>query len=203
MPSQAGSQMAIDAHIRGWCRLEPALYSLHRHVLATIQIIGTCCTRCHSELSCYCSWCYLDGHKWQCHSSTRWWNPKGRLFPLFPCCRSQLASQVGSTFYWHGEDKAHNSGLFKAVSCYTVGSYILLGARGSTPLSQSSDLVSWTRQNDALTPISGTMISTSNIVERPKGDGIGNVSTEFVLNCCNCSHFQHQGMFFGFDLTLH
>ncbi|KAF5338437.1 hypothetical protein D9758_012214 [Tetrapyrgos nigripes] len=59
--------------------------------------------------------------------------------------------KVGSTFYWFGEDKAHNSALFSAVSCYT-----------------SSDLVSWTRQNDALSPISGTMISTSNIVERPK-----------------------------------
>ncbi|KAF9458757.1 galactan 1,3-beta-galactosidase [Collybia nuda] len=59
--------------------------------------------------------------------------------------------KVGSTFYWHGEDKAHNSGLFRAVSCYT-----------------SSDLTTWTRQNDALTPISGTTISTSNIVERPK-----------------------------------
>ncbi|KAI3615662.1 glycosyl hydrolase family 43 protein [Moniliophthora roreri] len=59
--------------------------------------------------------------------------------------------KVGSTFYWYGEDKAHNSGLFRAVSCYT-----------------STDLVSWTRQNDALTPQSNTMISTSNIVERPK-----------------------------------
>lgn len=59
--------------------------------------------------------------------------------------------RVGSTFYWHGEDKAHNSGLFRAVSCYT-----------------STDLVNWARQNDALTPISGTNISTSNIVERPK-----------------------------------
>ncbi|KAF9056450.1 galactan 1,3-beta-galactosidase [Panaeolus papilionaceus] len=59
--------------------------------------------------------------------------------------------KVGSTFYWYGEDKSHNSGLFKAVSCYT-----------------SNNLVSWTRQNDALTPISGTSISTSNIVERPK-----------------------------------
>ncbi|RDB28978.1 hypothetical protein Hypma_015121 [Hypsizygus marmoreus] len=57
----------------------------------------------------------------------------------------------GSTYYWHGEDKVHNSGLFRAVSCYS-----------------SSDLVTWTRQNDALTPISGTSISTSNIVERPK-----------------------------------
>lgn len=59
--------------------------------------------------------------------------------------------KVGSTYYWHGEDKAHNSGLFRAVSCYT-----------------STDLVTWARQNDALTPISGTNISTSNIVERPK-----------------------------------
>ncbi|KAG7090788.1 hypothetical protein E1B28_009872 [Marasmius oreades] len=59
--------------------------------------------------------------------------------------------KVGSTYYWHGEDKAHNSGLFRAVSCYS-----------------SADLVSWTRQTDSLKPISGTMISTSNIVERPK-----------------------------------
>jgi len=59
--------------------------------------------------------------------------------------------KVGSTFYWFGEDKVLNSALFKAVSCYT-----------------STDLVNWSRQNDALTPISGTMISTSNIVERPK-----------------------------------
>lgn len=29
-------------------------------------------------------------------------------------------SQVGSTIYWFGEDKSHNSALFKAVSCYTV-----------------------------------------------------------------------------------
>ncbi|KAG5220644.1 glycoside hydrolase family protein [Salix suchowensis] len=60
--------------------------------------------------------------------------------------------KVGSTWYWHGEDKAHNSALFRAVSCYT-----------------SNNLVDWSRQNDALTPVSGTMISTSNIVERPKG----------------------------------
>ncbi|KAF8973856.1 galactan 1,3-beta-galactosidase [Flammula alnicola] len=59
--------------------------------------------------------------------------------------------KVGTEYFWFGEDKSLNSALFKAVSCY-----------------QSSDLVSWTRQNDALTPISGTMISTSNIVERPK-----------------------------------
>lgn len=34
--------------------------------------------------------------------------------------RLDASSQVGSTFYWHGEDKSHNSGLFKAVSCYSV-----------------------------------------------------------------------------------
>ncbi|KAJ6626911.1 galactan 1,3-beta-galactosidase [Mycena sp. CBHHK59/15] len=59
--------------------------------------------------------------------------------------------KVGSTYYWFGEDKALNSALFSAVSCYT-----------------SSDLNTWTRQTNALTPIAGTMISTSNIVERPK-----------------------------------
>jgi len=30
-------------------------------------------------------------------------------------------------------------------------------------------MTTWSRQPDALTPVSGTMISTSNIVERPKG----------------------------------
>lgn len=30
--------------------------------------------------------------------------------------------KVGSTFYWVGEDKSHNSALFKAVSCYKVDS---------------------------------------------------------------------------------
>ncbi|ETW82990.1 glycoside hydrolase family 43 protein, partial [Heterobasidion irregulare TC 32-1] len=59
--------------------------------------------------------------------------------------------KVGSTYYWFGEDKSANSALFKAVSCYS-----------------STDLVSWARQNDALTPINGTMISASDIVERPK-----------------------------------
>ncbi|KAF8917563.1 galactan 1,3-beta-galactosidase [Mucidula mucida] len=59
--------------------------------------------------------------------------------------------KVGSTYYWYGEDKSHNSGLFKAVSCYS-----------------SPDMTTWARQNDALTPVSGTSISTSNIVERPK-----------------------------------
>jgi len=41
--------------------------------------------------------------------------------------------------------------IFNKSSCYT-----------------STDLVTWTRQNDALTPISGTMISDTNVVERPK-----------------------------------
>ncbi|KAL5495549.1 hypothetical protein ACEPAI_1012 [Sanghuangporus weigelae] len=59
--------------------------------------------------------------------------------------------KVGSTYYWFGEDKSANSALFSAVSCYA-----------------SSDLVNWSRQNNALTPVSGTMISNSNIVERPK-----------------------------------
>ncbi|KIK70399.1 carbohydrate-binding module family 35 protein [Collybiopsis luxurians FD-317 M1] len=59
--------------------------------------------------------------------------------------------KVGSTYYWFGEDKVLDSTLFHAVSCYT-----------------STDFTTWTRQNNALTPISGTMISTSNVVERPK-----------------------------------
>ena len=32
--------------------------------------------------------------------------------------------QVGSTFYWFGEDKSANSALFKAVSCYSVSSVL-------------------------------------------------------------------------------
>ncbi|KAI0093999.1 glycosyl hydrolase [Irpex rosettiformis] len=59
--------------------------------------------------------------------------------------------KVGSTFYWFGEDKTENSALFHAVSCYT-----------------STDLVNWTRQNNALSPVANTMISSSDIVERPK-----------------------------------
>lgn len=33
-------------------------------------------------------------------------------------------SQVGSTYYWHGEDKSANSALFKAVSCYSVNIFL-------------------------------------------------------------------------------
>lgn len=80
-------------------------------------------------------------------------------------------TKVGSTFYWFGEDKVLDSALFHAVSCYTVNCilyswivYVPYVAR-----QQSTDLVTWARQNDALSPISGTMISTSNVVERPKG----------------------------------
>ncbi|KAI5830107.1 glycoside hydrolase family 43 and carbohydrate-binding module family 35 protein [Schizophyllum commune Tattone D] len=59
--------------------------------------------------------------------------------------------KVDSTWYWWGEDKSHNSGSFKAVSCYS-----------------SPDLMTWKRETDALTPVAGTNISDSNIVERPK-----------------------------------
>ncbi|KZT72472.1 carbohydrate-binding module family 35 protein [Daedalea quercina L-15889] len=59
--------------------------------------------------------------------------------------------QVEDTYYWFGEDKAANSALFSAVSCYS-----------------STDLVNWERQDNALTPESGTNISSSDIVERPK-----------------------------------
>ncbi|EPT03669.1 hypothetical protein FOMPIDRAFT_49235 [Fomitopsis schrenkii] len=59
--------------------------------------------------------------------------------------------EVGDTYYWFGEDKAANSALFSAVSCYS-----------------STDLVNWERHANALTPEAGTNISSSNIVERPK-----------------------------------
>ncbi|KAJ3761558.1 galactan 1,3-beta-galactosidase [Lentinula raphanica] len=71
--------------------------------------------------------------------------------------------KVDSTYYWFGEDKVLDSTLFHAVSCYT-----------------STDLETWTRQNDALTPISGTMISTSNVVERPKVI-FNTKNTEYVM----------------------
>lgn len=35
-------------------------------------------------------------------------------------CMCLMLSKVGSTFYMHGEDKTHNSGLFRAVTCYSV-----------------------------------------------------------------------------------
>lgn len=39
-------------------------------------------------------------------------------------CLAHLNMQVGSTFYWFGEDKADNSYLFSAVSCYSVGIHL-------------------------------------------------------------------------------
>ncbi|KAJ6519335.1 galactan 1,3-beta-galactosidase [Mycena sanguinolenta] len=71
--------------------------------------------------------------------------------------------KVGSTFYWFGEDKAANSALFSAVSCYS-----------------STDMMTWTRQNNALTPIAGTMISNADIVERPKVI-FNTANSEYVL----------------------
>ncbi|KII94405.1 carbohydrate-binding module family 35 protein [Plicaturopsis crispa FD-325 SS-3] len=59
--------------------------------------------------------------------------------------------KVNDTYYWHGEDKTANSALFHAVSCYS-----------------STDFGTWTREVDALTPVANTLISSSNIVERPK-----------------------------------
>ncbi len=61
--------------------------------------------------------------------------------------------------------------LFLATRC--VNDLLLCVLPPSQLRDQSSDLTSWTRQNDALTPISGTNISTSNIVERPKGLSVG------------------------------
>ncbi|TFK40885.1 glycosyl hydrolase [Crucibulum laeve] len=61
--------------------------------------------------------------------------------------------------------QAHGGGILKA---------------GWVDLLLSSDMVSWTRQNDALTPISGSMISTSNIVERPKVL-FNKVTSEYVM----------------------
>ncbi|KAF5392556.1 hypothetical protein D9757_002173 [Collybiopsis confluens] len=76
--------------------------------------------------------------------------------------------KVGSTYYWFGEDKVLDSTLFHAVSCYT-----------------STDLTTWARQSNALSPISGTMISTSNVVERPKGT-IQNLQAHQSLTLAPC-----------------
>jgi hypothetical protein len=59
--------------------------------------------------------------------------------------------KVGSIWYWFGENKIENNGNFLSVNCYS-----------------SSDLGSWKYEGNALSPIAGTNISTSNIVERPK-----------------------------------
>ncbi|PAV22245.1 galactan 1,3-beta-galactosidase [Pyrrhoderma noxium] len=73
--------------------------------------------------------------------------------PFLASCETHGAGilKVGTTFYWFGEDKSLNSALFHAVSCYS-----------------STDLTNWTRHPNALSPVSGSMISDSNVVERPK-----------------------------------
>lgn len=76
--------------------------------------------------------------------------------------------KVDSTYYWFGEDKAANSALF-SVSPIKNGMKYALWASQAVSCYTSTDLLTWTRQNNALTPIAGTMISSSNIVERPKG----------------------------------
>jgi hypothetical protein len=59
--------------------------------------------------------------------------------------------KVASIWYWFGENKIENNGNFVSVNCYS-----------------SSDLGSWKYEGHTLSPIAGTNISTSNIVERPK-----------------------------------
>lgn len=105
--------------------------------------------------------------------------------------------KVGSAWYWHGEDKTHNSGLFRAVSCYSVRFSPVFWQKLDFTSLKSPDLMTWTRQNDALTPISGTSISTSNIVERPKGTfvkyGRGNTS-EFPAVIYNRNVSRHHAL---------
>lgn len=66
-----------------------------------------------------------------------------------------LQGQSGndSSWYWFGEDKTGEttSGHFIGVNCYT-----------------SSDFSTWDYVGSVLSPISGTNISNSSIVERPK-----------------------------------
>ncbi|MCR2802305.1 AbfB domain-containing protein [Paenibacillus soyae] len=58
--------------------------------------------------------------------------------------------KVGSTYYWYGEDKIHNSANFKAVTVYS-----------------STDLKNWTWQSYALTQASHSELQSAKI-ERPK-----------------------------------
>ncbi|SMR51423.1 unnamed protein product [Zymoseptoria tritici ST99CH_3D1] len=60
------------------------------------------------------------------------------------------ADSSDSNWYWFGEDKS-TGGTFQGVNCYS-----------------SPDLTTWTAQGHVLSPISGSNISSSNIVERPK-----------------------------------
>jgi hypothetical protein len=58
--------------------------------------------------------------------------------------------KVGSTYYWYGEDKIHNSANFKSVTVYS-----------------STDLKNWTWQSYALTQASHPELASAKI-ERPK-----------------------------------
>lgn len=63
----------------------------------------------------------VDRYKWKPHPGARWGHPEGTGFACNKCVRfTRVGAQVNSTFYWFGEDKAANSALFSAVSCYTV-----------------------------------------------------------------------------------
>jgi len=60
--------------------------------------------------------------------------------------------KVADTWYWFGEDKSGNSGIFKGVNCYA-----------------SKDLVTWEFRNAVATPKTATQLSASDrIIERPK-----------------------------------
>lgn len=58
--------------------------------------------------------------------------------------------KVGKTYYWFGEDKAHNGASFRNVAIYA-----------------STDLTHWTFRNNALTPQSSPELTDAKI-ERPK-----------------------------------
>ena len=53
--------------------------------------------------------------------------------------------------------------------------------------------MNWSRQNDALLPIANTMISTSNVVERPKGEPPRLSATNLAEHHTVGSHLQQQG----------
>jgi hypothetical protein len=60
--------------------------------------------------------------------------------------------KVEDTYYWFGEDKSHNSHLFKAVNCYA-----------------SRDLANWTFKNAVLIPTTHPDLAISGrVIERPK-----------------------------------
>ncbi|KAL3439913.1 glycosyl hydrolase [Aspergillus insuetus] len=58
--------------------------------------------------------------------------------------------KVGSTFYWHGEDKTHGTG-FQNINCYS-----------------STDLVQWHYEGSSLTQQASGELGPNRIVERPK-----------------------------------